>query len=531
MYRLGVACLLIVAVLQFCLFLDRGDVTGSHEGRVMGTAAEMVRSGDWIVPRFNGEPRLQKPPLPYWVTAAAWSIAGSNNAWLARLPVALLGVIATLLIIDLGRMWLGRFGGLVSGMVWVGTFFVVSEFRKVTADPYLAFFTLAAVWSWLRAERGTGDRNQRTASAWWFIIGFWAAMALGAMAKGPVMPAQVALAIVPLQIARRRWPSRPAAHAIGVLFFLAIALPWPLAVMAKLPNALEVWRYESVGGFADNRHKEDAWWTYGPSLLEIALPWTVIFLCGLLWPLTNRRRRDARIWWPLAWLLASVVFFSLAHMKKNAYLLPLMPAVVLLVALPISYWARKATLNAGQSRLVRHVLNVHALVAAAYAGVMLVLAWRWASTTYAPVSLVGLSAVGGIVAAVTLWTAMTRPRIDRLLVPTALAFAIGGHVHSAWIDPVRWNADSPRMFLEAVHASVGDLPLCSIGTLPEESIYYLDRVVPEFGGIDDIPRDYSGFLLVRAGQLDRLGRERHITLTIQAEHEDTERRLCLVNVQ
>jgi hypothetical protein len=150
---------LLVAGAQFCLLLGRQDITASHEGRVAQTAREMLESGDWLVPRLAGKPRLQKPPLPYWCAAALWKISLTTQALpvaLARLPAALCGALATLMMMDLGRRFFGRSGGVLCGLVWLSTFFVVDEFRKAMADPYLAFFTLAAVWAWTSRGGGGG---------------------------------------------------------------------------------------------------------------------------------------------------------------------------------------------------------------------------------------------------------------------------------------------------------------------------------------------------------------------------------------
>src|SRR5438067_5541716 len=105
------SCLtVLLALLQFCLFLNHRDITTAHEGRVAATAREMLERHDWIIPYSNGVPRVAKPPLPYWATMAAWSVAGSREAWLARIVPAICGAIATILMMDLGRRILGRVG-------------------------------------------------------------------------------------------------------------------------------------------------------------------------------------------------------------------------------------------------------------------------------------------------------------------------------------------------------------------------------------------------------------------------------------
>ena len=148
---------------QFCLLLGRQDVTASHEGRVVETAREMLETGDWLLPHLAGKLRVQKPPLPYWAVASFWKISGTLDVALARLPGALLGALSALLVIDLASRLFGDLTGVISGLVWISTYFIVDEFRKAMADPYLAFFTLLAVWAWIGAERtpvaSAGGRN------------------------------------------------------------------------------------------------------------------------------------------------------------------------------------------------------------------------------------------------------------------------------------------------------------------------------------------------------------------------------------
>src|ERR1043166_1526863 len=171
----------IVAVIQFCFFLNRRDITASFEGRTAETAREMLERHEWILPYCNGAPRLAKPPLAYWACDLAWSIAGKIDVWTARLPAALCGAIGVLLIIDLTRRTIGRTAAICAGLAWISTFFIVDEFRKAMTDPYLAFFTIAAVWAWVCAEQGEGWQ----AVACVFVSYIFAALA--ALAKGHVV--------------------------------------------------------------------------------------------------------------------------------------------------------------------------------------------------------------------------------------------------------------------------------------------------------------------------------------------------------
>ncbi|HTL31269.1 MAG TPA: glycosyltransferase family 39 protein, partial [Tepidisphaeraceae bacterium] len=269
----------------------------------------------WFVPVINDQVRLQKPPLPYWCAAAFFRFFSTNEAW-GRLVPALLGFASTFLIMSIARRTYGESSELWAGLIWATTFFVIDEHRKSMADPYLAFATLLCVWAWVRAIRE--PRGSR-----WVLAMFYAGLGVGFLAKGPVIFLHVAFAVGAFTLSRRKLrpliPGGWIAHVIGVLILLVLIVPWPLYVLMKIPNAPELWRYESIGEISDNTQKARAWWQYFPSLLQITLPWTPLMLIGIVSAARRRHR-----WFPLAWLAAAILFFSLLHAKKNAYLLPVM---------------------------------------------------------------------------------------------------------------------------------------------------------------------------------------------------------------
>jgi 4-amino-4-deoxy-L-arabinose transferase-like glycosyltransferase len=83
----------------------------------------------------------------------------------------------------------------------------------------------------------------------------------------------------------------------------------------------------------DNTENARPFWFYFPNLFQITLPWTPVWLAALALPFLRRRRRAWRTaLFPLLWYALVVLFFSCVHLKKNAYLLPAMPAQALLIA-------------------------------------------------------------------------------------------------------------------------------------------------------------------------------------------------------
>jgi 4-amino-4-deoxy-L-arabinose transferase-like glycosyltransferase len=356
--------LFALAAIVFFTWLGRSDVTTSHEARIAQTGRIMAAAGwpwaaepveamaiavradvdgayatprfnvqplkvnPWLVPVLNGQIRLQKPPLPNWCTAVIYRVLGISE-FSTRLIPAFLATLATLLIADLARLTLGRSAAVPAGLVWIGTSPVLAQFRQSTADPYLAFFTLAAVWAWVRGTRTPG-----------LLLVFYVSLALGMLVKGPFIFLHTAIAVGSYQWFFRPLPSASwRIHLAGVALMLAIALPWPIYLIRHVENAPELWRMEITrgGGSVWTVLRES--WRYLPRLFELSVPWTPLWIVGVV--LAWRRRRRRRVMFPVLWCAVTLLVFSLSAEKKTAYLLPMVPAQTLLTAIGLRIARRK----------------------------------------------------------------------------------------------------------------------------------------------------------------------------------------------
>lgn len=382
------------------------DIITSHEGRVAQTARQMAESGwpwnatpvtipsvgwrteadgvkrllpdpslppltvnPWIVPVMSGEARLQKPPLPYWVTAVCFKAFGVNE-WAARLVPAILGALLTLIVADLARMLIHPRMAIWAAAVWISSYFIFDEFRKCMADPYLAFFAIATVWAGARAICRMGHQPMPStvpkhglaahATTNGCIVLAYLFLSLGVLSKGPVVFVPVFAGLLPVWLIL--WPrtnrlSMPA-HVAGVLLFLLIALPWYAVVLHRVPSAWDLWKYESLGGFGDKNEKPQPFWFYLPQVLLIALPWTPVWVAGIVASCRRFRRRGGA----LLWQAIIVLVFSLITQKKNAYLLPAMAAQTLLVVQGLSWWFASARRSRNSLHLRRRTAGAAAVV-------------------------------------------------------------------------------------------------------------------------------------------------------------------------
>jgi len=321
----------LVTLLAWFAALDVRKLQHPDEGRYAEIAREMSVTGDWVTPRLNGIKYFEKPPLQYWITAVAFGI--EIDEWTARLAPALGGFIAVLAVgFTLARLetpLAGAYASLaLAGCVWhVG----MSHFA--TLDALLTGFLTLALCAFLLAQRdGSSLRDQRT-----WMLAVYAALAAATLTKGPValVIAGGALVVYTL-VTRDAGPWRRLYLLPGLALFLVLTAPWFLMVSRTNPEfARFFFIHEHFTRFLTSEHRRTGGWYYFIPLFAFGvLPWL------LVWAWTLRRSwRDAAVngagfSWPrfcLAWSAFVFVFFSLSGSKLPSYILPLFPAVAMVL--------------------------------------------------------------------------------------------------------------------------------------------------------------------------------------------------------
>jgi len=302
------------------------------EGRNGEVAREMAASNDYVLPHLNGLPYIDKPVLFFAAAAAAMEVLGPTEL-AARLAPFLCAMATALLVGLAAARWYGRAAGWVAGIAAATAPLPLAFSRIVILDSMLALLVTSALLAFHAAvEARAAGRGGR---AW--TLAAWAAIGLGILTKGPVALAVPLLVAAPYALWRRA--SWAVWNPMGPLLMAAIVAPWVWFMEARLPGYLqyvaitETWQRVS----SDELQRTQPWWYF----LVIAgvgfFPW---------WPMILGRRRldggrDPRRVYSLLWLIVPLVFFSLSRSKLPQYILPLMPAVALLLA---SRWSRGSTL-------------------------------------------------------------------------------------------------------------------------------------------------------------------------------------------
>jgi 4-amino-4-deoxy-L-arabinose transferase-like glycosyltransferase len=303
------------------------EPTGAAVGR------EMMASGDLVVPRLNGQPFLEKPPLYWWVEAAAlrrWGI----SAAVARLPSALFSALTLLVAFELGRRLNGRRSGWLAVAVLGSTVLFVAEAQRVVVDPALAFFVALAHLGFVMLA-DPRDAAERRRALWLITL----AVPLAFLSKGVIA---LALGVAPptlwLAATRRRRALRDLATLalLGVPVFAMVVVPWAVALFKAggwpalqeclLNNTLQRFAFHARGTVYGHTRPVTYYLTTGPAVL---LPWSIaipaMLKAGLLRSAPGRPGGEARALLFGTFALG-VVLLSAASSKRELYLLPLLPA-------------------------------------------------------------------------------------------------------------------------------------------------------------------------------------------------------------
>jgi 4-amino-4-deoxy-L-arabinose transferase-like glycosyltransferase len=340
------ALLAVVAGAAFLGFLGSTELWGKREQRASAEALDTVDRRHWLVAEIQGRPRLEKPPLPRWITASLITMTGRRDEAIVRLTNALAALATVGLVYRLGRGLGGRPVGLASGFALASSIYFVVEMRQAGNDGLLTLFTtlaLLAAWERLHADGPSAPGDSPGPRGWTLV--FHLALGLGFLVKGPVILLVAGLPVVGYLATARRLASgvRLLVDARGLALFAALALAWPIPVLLRDPTAARVWWLEMAqkAGASGVGHGNDR----GALVLDwfwMTMPWTPLALLGASWPL-RRSVREGRprvgfAWW---WAMGNLAVLGLWSVAKPSYYLPCLPAVALLVG---SEWVRLSRL-------------------------------------------------------------------------------------------------------------------------------------------------------------------------------------------
>ena len=435
--RIVLIVLLVAAVVPYFLNLGATSIIDANEAFYAETPREMIESGDYISPSFNYEPRLNKPPLSYWVVAACYRVAGVSLG-ASRLPIALGAMVILGTTFLLGRQAFSARAGLIAAMTLAATPRMLLFSRRIIIDVYTAMFLGLTLLCFILAESQPGKRRR-------WLAAMYVAVGLGVLTKGPVAVAVPGLVFLVYLLATRRLHSlgRMMLPA-GALIVGAIVLPYYGALYAHEGwDAIASFLFrENLARYAEGVGAPDRGpFFYLPVVFaDLYFPWSLLLPAALAlvpWrrmaggpaaePVTEDAaagQEDARLLLGL-WIVVIVLFFSMSKGQQDLYVLPFVAAGAALAGGLIDGWLAKWWTR----RLDRAVTVSVAFVAGIFAVAGVAGAWLAGSQA-------GRLALAGVLPAAALLTTgglLAIAALMRRRRPATVAALAGSLIAAHWI--------------------------------------------------------------------------------------------------
>lgn len=363
-----IAALVGLSLITFLPGFFSLPILDRDEARFVQTSAQMVQSGDIIDLRLGDSPRYNKPVGIYWLQAGFASLTGAPEVVQSYRAISQIGALGVVLMtFAIARLVLPISGAFAAAALMGSTLVLGGEARIGKTDAMLLFTILMAIYVPLRAafqaeaRDGTIKFDETKPIGWLSFVMFWGALSAAVLIKGPIVFA------VTLPLLLFIWvKSRSAAifsylrSSLGILFFLALVLPWYIAITIQSDG--QFWHASLVRDFLGKIHQEQE--SHGaPIGTYLALFWITFFPASMVFaatlPAIWRARRSLWMQMALVWVVPMWIGFELASTKLPHYVMPTYPAIAITVI-----WAAWRDYEANQAQ------SKYALILAAIIGLV-----------------------------------------------------------------------------------------------------------------------------------------------------------------
>jgi 4-amino-4-deoxy-L-arabinose transferase-like glycosyltransferase len=330
------ATLLLIFGVTFFQFLGRVPLIEPDEGRYAEIPREMLELGDFITPHLNYVKYFEKPPLHYWLNALSFKIFGENE-FAARFPGALMGLLTVLLTYHVGRRLFGRREGLLAALILGTSIGFIIQARIDIIDMTLTCTLSAALAFFIVAAREGETRK----GLYYHLFYFFAALAV--LAKGLIGIVFPGAIIFLYMLSTRNWRLLKEMRLLtGIPLFLLVSAPWFIMVSLQNPEFPRFFFIrEHFERFTTTvHHRKRGIWFFVPVLLITMLPWSFFIPAAVRGVWRERRSAEgkARLYL-FIWAAFIFLFFSISDSQLEPYILPIFPALALLMG---SAYARLA---------------------------------------------------------------------------------------------------------------------------------------------------------------------------------------------
>jgi 4-amino-4-deoxy-L-arabinose transferase-like glycosyltransferase len=331
--------LLLLLPLCYALFfhqLGARDIWDPDEDEYVLVNREMVLDGHWIYPTANGGPYAIKPPLFNWLGSGISVLAGEVNELTSRLPSAIAASLGLVVLYLLARAMFGYRAAWLSVLVLATSPLYVQFARWIQINmlsTVLLTVTLACFW-W-----GYTREAHRLRA---YLL-MYAAAGLGTLDMGPVNAVMPAVVIGTYLLAVRDVGHlRHMRIGWGILVYLAVAGPWYVAASLQEGYAEDLLIVTNFTRYFDEFHHTRHFFYYFETVPPYFLPW-LVFLPGAFYLCFAERTRSDRnrLLLPFIWVVGLFLFFSISRTKRSEYMLPIFPALALLVGYALDWTLRQ----------------------------------------------------------------------------------------------------------------------------------------------------------------------------------------------
>lgn len=320
------ALLTLVSLLILFATLGSAALFEPDEGRNSEKAREILVLNDWVTPHQNFLPTLDKPMFFYWLVALSFKLFGLSE-WAARLPSTLAALGCLCLVYRFARQQWGLWEALWSCLILVScTQFMIFS-RLVIFDMTLTFFISWALFSFFRIAESQANAPKRGD-----IISFYVAMAFGTLIKGPIALIAPGMVVLVFLVFSRKWSLLKCINLpLGALLYVAIVIPWYAAAEIRNPGYLRyfLWDEHFVRYLTPRFGRSKSWYYFFMVIAVGFLPWTFTLAAAIkrIW---QDKSQPATLFL-IIWVVLPFVFFSASNSKLPHYILPIYPAMALLV--------------------------------------------------------------------------------------------------------------------------------------------------------------------------------------------------------
>ena len=448
------------------------------EARFAQASKQMLEERDFVRIRFQDGPRHKKPVGIHWLQALAATITGHAEdavVWPYRLPSLLGAILAVLITFTWGKVSFGERTAFLGAALLASSLLLVTEAHLATADACLLASVTASQGALGRIYLERASSKRKPHAEWAMVLTFWGAQGAGILLKGPVAPFLAFTTLCTLAAADReiRWMKklRPLA---GIPLVLAMVGPWLIAVGTATEGAFftDSWQQDIWPKIVSGQESHGFPPGYHLLLLSFTFwPGSFLALLALLRAWSQRRLPLFRF--ALAWIVPFWLAFELIPTKLPHYVLPVFPALALLVADAVLASVVSPKSLAG-SWAVRIGLTGWALATAVLATIIPAATWYFSGSLH-PLSFVptitgaALILYGSIRMKRGLWLKVCRVSVAGallMLAPT-LHFVLPG-IDELWLSRQAAEAVEKHKTVE----SIREIPLASAG-YHEPSLVFL----------------------------------------------------------